>query len=108
MTFNFCTWLPGYHVFWYLIITLGCRCPDYLLPRMNLFYLSSIYLFTTFINYHSVEEVVAHRLHQGEDAEARGDVSHQGAGSLQGLCLLWLDFTQERLQEGVTSLNLVC
>ena len=47
--------------------------------------------------YRSAEEVVAHRLHQGEDAEARGDVSHQGAGSLQGLCLLWLDFTQECL-----------
>ena len=67
-----------------------------------------LYLFTTFINYHSVEDVVAQYFHQGEDAEARGDVSHQGAGSLQGLCLLWLDFTQERLQEGVTSLNLVC
>ena len=59
-------------------------------------------------NYHSAEEVVAHHLHQGEDTEARGDGDHQGAGSLQGLCLLWLDFTQERLQEGVTSLNLVC
>ena len=67
-----------------------------------------ICIFELFISYHSVEEVVAHRLHQGEDAEARGNVSHQGAGSLQGLCLLWLDFTQERLQEGVTSLNLVC
>ena len=60
------------------------------------------------MTYRNAEKVVAHRLHQGEDAEARGDVSHQGAGSLQGLCLLWLDFTQERLQEGVTSLNLVC
>ena len=60
------------------------------------------------MTYRSAEEVVAHRLHQGEDEEARCDVSHQGAGSLQGLCLLWLDFTQERLQEGVTSLNLVC
>ena len=58
--------------------------------------------------YRSAEEIVAHRLHQGKDAEARGDADHQGAGSLQGLCLLWLDFTQERLQEGVTSLNLVC
>ena len=58
--------------------------------------------------YRRVEEVVAHGLHQGEDPEARGSVDHQGAGSLQGLCLLWLDFTQERLQEGVTSLNLVC
>ena len=47
--------------------------------------------------YRSVEEVVTHRLHQGEDAVARGDGDHQGAGSLQGLCLLWLDFTQERL-----------
>ena len=47
--------------------------------------------------YRSVEEVIAHRLHQGEDAEARGDGDHQGAGSLQGLCLLWLDFTQERI-----------
>ena len=43
--------------------------------------------------YRSAEEVVAHCLHQGEDAEARGDGDHQGAGSLQGLCLLWLDFT---------------
>ena len=51
------------------------------------------------MTYRSAEEVVAHRLHQGEDRKARGDVSHQGAGSLQGLCLLWLDFTQERLQE---------
>ena len=49
------------------------------------------------MTYRSAEEVVAHSLHQGEDAEARGDVDHQGAGSLQGLCLLWLDFTQERL-----------
>ena len=60
------------------------------------------------MTYRSAEEVVAHHLHQGEDAETRGDVSHQGAGSLQGLCLLWLHFTQERLQEGVTGLNLVC
>ena len=58
--------------------------------------------------YRSAEEVVAHRLHQGEDTETRGDGDHQGAGSLQGLCLLWLDFTKERLQEGVTGLNLVC
>ena len=57
--------------------------------------------------YRRVEEVVAQRLHQGEDAETRGDGDHQGAGSLQGLCLLWLDFTQECLHEGVTSLNLV-
>ena len=57
--------------------------------------------------YRSAEEVVARCLHQGEDTEARGDVSHQGAGSLQGLCLIWLDFTQERLQEGVTSSNLI-
>ena len=59
-------------------------------------------------NYHSAEEVIAHRLHQGEDTETRGDVSHQGAGSLQGFCLLWLDFTKESLEEGVTSLDLVC
>ena len=58
--------------------------------------------------YRRVEEVVAHRLHQGEDTEASGDGDHQRAGSLQGLCLLWLDFTQECLQEGVTNLNLVC
>ena len=57
--------------------------------------------------YRRVEEVIARCLHQGEDAEARGDVSHQGAGSLQGLSLLWLYFTQEFLQEGVTNLNLV-
>ena len=43
--------------------------------------------------YRCVEEVVAHCLHHGEDAEARGDGDHQGAGSLQGLCLLWLDFS---------------
>ena len=55
----------------------------------------------------SAEDVVAHCLHQGEDAEARCDGDDQGAGSLQGLGLLWLDFTQECLQEGVTSLNLV-
>ena len=60
------------------------------------------------MNYRRVEEVIAHCLHQGEDAEARGDVSHQGTGSLQGLCLLSLDFIKERFQEGVTSLNLVC
>ena len=50
---------------------------------MNLFsfQLSAIFLFELLI-YRRVEEVVAHRLHQGEDAEARGDVSHQGAGSL--------------------------
>ena len=58
--------------------------------------------------YRSAEEVVAHCLHQGEDTQACGDGDHQGAGSLQGLCLLWLDFTQECLQEGVTSLNLIC
>ena len=79
---------------------------------MNLFSISIIFNFVFELfkikTYRRVEEVVAHRLHQGEDAEARGDVSHQGAGSLQGLCLLWLDFTQERLQEEVTSLNLVC
>ena len=55
----------------------------------------------------SAEDVVAHCLHQGEDAEARCDGDDQGAGSLQGLGLLRLDFTQECLQEGVTSLNLV-
>ena len=49
------------------------------------------------IIYRSTEEVVTHCLHQGEDAEARSEVSHQGAGSLQGLCLLRLDFTQECL-----------
>ena len=74
---------------------------------MNLFSFS-MFVFELFKIYRSVEEVVAHCLHQGEDAEARGDGDHQGAGSLQGLCLLWLDFTQERLQEEVTSLNLVC
>ena len=58
--------------------------------------------------YRSAEEVVAGCLHQGEDAEAGGDGDDQGAGCLQGLSLLWLDFTQEWLQEGVTSLNLVC
>ena len=55
----------------------------------------------------SAEKVVAHCLHQGEEAEACCDGDDQGAGSLQGLSLLWLDFTQECLQEGVTSLNLV-
>ena len=60
---------------------------------------------TQFFN-RSAEEVVAHCLHQGEDAEARRDGDHQGPGGLQGLCLLWLDFTQKRLQEGVTSVNL--
>ena len=55
----------------------------------------------------SAEDVVAHCLHQGEDAEACCDGDDQGAGSLQGLGLLRLDFTQECLQEGVTSLNLV-
>ena len=55
----------------------------------------------------SAEDVVAHSLHQGEDAEARCDGVDQGAGSLQGLGLLWLDFTQECLQEAVTSLNLM-
>ena len=57
--------------------------------------------------YCSAEEVVAHRLHQGEGAEARGDGDHQGAGSFQGLCFLFLDFTQEYLQEVVTSSNLI-
>ena len=47
--------------------------------------------------YLGTEDVVAHCLHQGEEAEARCDGDDQGAGSLQGLCLLWLDFTQERL-----------
>ena len=45
----------------------------------------------------SAEGVVAHCLHQGEEAEARCDGDDQGAGSLQGLGLLWLDFTQECL-----------
>ena len=58
--------------------------------------------------YRSAEEVVARCLHQGEEAEARGDGDDQGAGRLQGLSLLRLDFTQERLQEGVTGLNLIC
>ena len=53
------------------------------------------------------EDVVAHGLHQGEEAEASCDGDDQGAGSLQGLGLLWLDFAQKCLQEGVTSLNLV-
>ena len=57
--------------------------------------------------YHSAEEVVAGCLHQGEDTEARGDGDDQGAGCLQGLSLLWLDLTQERLQEGVASSNLI-
>ena len=57
--------------------------------------------------YCSAEEVVAHRLHQGEGAEARGDGDHQGAGSFQGLGLLWLDFTQERLQKEVPGSNLI-
>ena len=57
--------------------------------------------------YCRAEDVVADCLHQGEEAEARCDGDDQGAGSLQGLSLLWLDFTQECLQEGVTSLNLV-
>ena len=57
--------------------------------------------------YLGTEDVVAHCLHQGEEAEARCDGDDQGAGSLQGLGLLWLDLTQECLQEGVTSLNLV-
>ena len=58
--------------------------------------------------YFSAEEVVEDCLHQGEDAEARGDGDDQGAGSLQGLSLLRLDFTQEGLKKSVTSLNLVC
>ena len=47
------------------------------------------------------KDVVAHCLHQGEEAEAHCDGNDQGAGSLQGLGLLWLDFTQESLQKGV-------
>ena len=58
--------------------------------------------------YLSAEEVIAQCLHQGEDKEARGDGDDQGPGSLQGLSLLWLYFAQKFLQEGVTSLNLVC
>ena len=58
-------------------------------------------------DHRSAEYVVAHCLHQGEDAEARCDGDDQGAGSLQGFGLVLLDFTQECLQEGVTSLNLV-
>ena len=56
--------------------------------------------------YLGTEDVVAHCLHQGEEAEARCDGDDQGAGSLQGLCLLWLN-NKECLQEGMTSLNLV-
>ena len=37
----YCTWLPGCHVFWPLIMTSGCRLLDYLPPRMNLFLASS-------------------------------------------------------------------
>ena len=57
--------------------------------------------------YRSAEEVVADRLQQGEDAETRGDGDHQGAGSLQGLCLLWFDFTQKSLEKDVTSSDLI-
>ena len=90
------------------MITGGCGLLDYLSPRMSLFLFSIIYLFTTFVNYRSVEEVIAHNLQQREDKEQGSDGDHQGAGSLQGLCLFWLDFTQECVEEGVTSLNLVC
>ena len=55
----------------------------------------------------SAEDVVAHCLQQGEDAEAHFDGDDQGAGSLYGLSLLLLDITQECLQEVVTSLNLM-
>ena len=57
--------------------------------------------------YRSAEEIVAHRLHQGKDAEARGDADHQGAGSRQGLCLLFFDFTQKSLEKSVTSSDLI-
>ena len=51
---------------------------------MNLFSISIIFnfVFELFMIYRRVEEVVAHRLHQGEDAETRGDGDHQDAGSL--------------------------
>ena len=55
----------------------------------------------------SAEDVVAHCLQQGEDAEAHFDGDDQGAGSLYGLSLLLLDITQESLQEVVTCLNLM-
>ena len=32
-------------------------------------------------HYHSAEEIVAHCLHQGEDAEARGNGDHQGSAN---------------------------
>ena len=75
---------------------------------MNLF-VSIIYVQIISMRYLylDTEDVVAHCLHQGEETEARCECDDQGAGSLQGLSLLWLDFTQECLQEGVTSLNLV-
>ena len=57
--------------------------------------------------YSSAEKVVAQCLHQREDTEARGDCDYQGAGCLQGLSLLRLDFTKERLQECVASSNLI-
>ena len=57
--------------------------------------------------YLGAEDVVAHCLHYGEEAEACCDGDDQGTCSLQGLGVLWLDFTQECLREGVTSLNLV-
>ena len=59
------------------------------------------------MTYRSAEKVVAHCLHQGEDTDTRGDGDHQGAGSFQGLGLLWLDFTQERLQKEVPGSNLI-
>ena len=58
------------------------------------------------IVYRRAEEVVERCLHQGEDAEAQGDGDDQHPGHLQGLSLLRLDFTQECLKEGVTSLYL--
>ena len=76
---------------------------------MNLFgfQLLAMFLWSKCYTHWSAEDVIANCLHQGEDAEARCDGDDQGAGSLQWLSLLWLDFTQECLQEGVTSLNLV-
>ena len=75
---------------------------------MNLFGFQSLTFSNDYDKFHrSAEDVVAHCLHQGKEAEAHGDGDDQDAGSLQGLGVLWLDFTQECLQEGVTSLNLV-
>ena len=54
-------------------------------------------LFRIYI-YFSYKEVVTHCLHHWKDTETRGDGDDQGAGILQGLILLGLDFTQERLQ----------